>query len=100
MVPSTSPAKQISGGQREEGHGVVHHVQGEHHQTSREPLPADDQTALGAIPIELVRLLMDLLHVLPDLEHLGLEPTLTFLELLDSLVFLSLSFSLDSVWPF
>ena len=33
MVPSTSPAKQISGGQREEGHGVVHHVQGEHHQT-------------------------------------------------------------------
>ena len=33
MVPSPSPAKQISGGQREEGHGVVHHVQGEHHQT-------------------------------------------------------------------
>ena len=33
MVPSTCPAKQISGGQREEGHGVVHHVQGEHHQT-------------------------------------------------------------------
>ena len=32
MVPSTCPAKQISGG-REEGHGVVHHVQGEHHQT-------------------------------------------------------------------
>ena len=25
--------KQISGGQREEGHGVVYHVQGEHHQT-------------------------------------------------------------------
>ena len=34
MVPSTCPAKQISGGQREEGHGVVHHVQGEHHQTN------------------------------------------------------------------
>ena len=33
MVPSTCPAKQISGGQQEEGHGVVHHVQGEHHQT-------------------------------------------------------------------
>ena len=33
MVPSTSPAKQLSGGQGEEGHGVVHHVQGEHHQT-------------------------------------------------------------------
>ena len=51
--------------------------------TSRESLPAEDQTALGAIPIELVRLLTDLLHLLPDLEHLGLEPTLTFLELLD-----------------
>ena len=25
--------KEIPGGQREEGHGVVHHVQGEHHQT-------------------------------------------------------------------
>ena len=24
--------KKISGGQREEGHGVVHHVQGEHYQ--------------------------------------------------------------------
>ena len=33
MVPSTCPAKQISGGQQEEGHGVVHHVQGEHHQS-------------------------------------------------------------------
>ena len=32
MVLSTCPAKQISGGQREEGHGVVHHVQGEHYQ--------------------------------------------------------------------
>ena len=32
MVPSTCSAKQISGGQREEGHGVVHHVQGEHYQ--------------------------------------------------------------------
>ena len=30
---STSPAKQISEGQREEGHGVVHHVHGEHNQT-------------------------------------------------------------------
>ena len=34
MIPSTCPAKQISGGQREEGHGVVDHNQGEHHQTS------------------------------------------------------------------
>ena len=34
MVPSTCPAKLISGGQQEEGHGVVHHVQGEHHQTN------------------------------------------------------------------
>ena len=25
MVPSTCPAKPISGGQQEEGHGVVHH---------------------------------------------------------------------------
>ena len=33
MVPYTSPSKQISGGQREEGHWVVQHVQGEHHQT-------------------------------------------------------------------
>ena len=33
MVPSTCQAKQISGGQSEEGHVVVHHVQGEHHQT-------------------------------------------------------------------
>ena len=33
MVTSTSPAKQISGGQQEEGHGEVHHVQGGHHQT-------------------------------------------------------------------
>ena len=32
-IHSTSPAKQISGGQQEEGHGVVHHVQGEHRQT-------------------------------------------------------------------
>ena len=27
MVPHTFPAKIISGGQQEEGHGVVHHVQ-------------------------------------------------------------------------
>ena len=33
MVPSTCPAKQISGGQQEEGYVVVHHVQGEHHQS-------------------------------------------------------------------
>ena len=33
MVPPTCPAKKISGGQREEGHGVVHHVQWEHHQS-------------------------------------------------------------------
>ena len=32
MVPSC-PAKQISGGQQEEGRGVVHQVQEEHHQT-------------------------------------------------------------------
>ena len=32
MVPSTCPAKIISGGQREEGLWVVHHIQGEHHQ--------------------------------------------------------------------
>ena len=38
MVPSTCPAKQISGGQREEGHGVVHHVQGEQLQTYLSPL--------------------------------------------------------------
>ena len=33
MVPSTCPAQKNSGGQQEEGHAVVHHVQGEHHQT-------------------------------------------------------------------
>ena len=33
MVPSTCPAKQISGEQQEEGHRVVHQVQEEHHQT-------------------------------------------------------------------
>ena len=27
------PAKQISGGQQEEGHGLVHHIQREIHQT-------------------------------------------------------------------
>ena len=31
MTPLAQP--QDSGGQREEGHGVVHHVLGEHHQT-------------------------------------------------------------------
>ena len=33
MVPPTCPAKKISGGQQQEGHGVVHHVQSEHHQS-------------------------------------------------------------------
>ena len=33
MVPSTCPAQKMSGEQREEGHTLVHHVQGEHHQT-------------------------------------------------------------------
>ena len=33
MVPPTCLAK-ISGGQQKEGHGLVHHVQGEHHQSS------------------------------------------------------------------
>ena len=32
MIPCTCPPK-IQGGQQEEGHGVVHHGQGEHHQT-------------------------------------------------------------------
>ena len=31
--PPYMSGKKISGGQREEGHGVVHHVQGEHHQS-------------------------------------------------------------------
>ena len=26
--------QKVSGGQQEEGHGVVHHVKGEHHQSS------------------------------------------------------------------
>ena len=34
MVPPTGWAKKISGGQQEEGHGLVHHVQGKHHQSS------------------------------------------------------------------
>ena len=34
MVTYISPAKQLSGGQRKEGHGVVHHALGEHHQTN------------------------------------------------------------------
>ena len=33
MVPPTSPAKQISGGQVEERHGVVHQLQQEYHQS-------------------------------------------------------------------
>ena len=33
MVPPTCLAKKILGGQQEEGHGVVHHVRGEHHQS-------------------------------------------------------------------
>ena len=31
--PPTCPAIKNSGGQREEGHGIVHHVQCEHHQS-------------------------------------------------------------------
>ena len=33
MVHPTCPSKKKSGGQREEGHGVVHHLQQEHHQS-------------------------------------------------------------------
>ena len=33
MVPPTFPAINNSGGQQEEGHGVVHHVQWDHHQS-------------------------------------------------------------------
>ena len=33
MVPSTCPPKKIPAGQQAEGHGVVHHGQGEHHET-------------------------------------------------------------------
>ena len=33
MVPSTCQTNEITGGQQEEGHGVVHHVQWEHHQS-------------------------------------------------------------------
>ena len=33
MFPPTCPARKISGGQQEEGHGVAHHVQWEHHQS-------------------------------------------------------------------
>ena len=37
MVHPTCPSqKKISGGQREEGHGVVHHFQQEHHQNMKE----------------------------------------------------------------
>ena len=32
--PPYMSGEKISGGQREEGHWVVHHVQGEHHQSS------------------------------------------------------------------
>ena len=33
MVPPTCPVKKISGIQQEEEHGLVHHNQGEHHQS-------------------------------------------------------------------
>ena len=33
MVLCTCPPNKIQAGQQEEGHGVGHHVQGEHHQT-------------------------------------------------------------------
>ena len=33
MAPPTCPAKIFSGGQQEEGYGVVHHVQWEHYQS-------------------------------------------------------------------
>ena len=33
MVPPYLSSKKNSGGQREEGHGVVHHVQWEHYQS-------------------------------------------------------------------
>ena len=36
MVNPTCPSKKNSGGQREEGHGVVHHLQKEHHQRMKE----------------------------------------------------------------
>ena len=35
MVPPTFLSKK-SGGQQEEGHGVVHHLQQEHHQSMKE----------------------------------------------------------------
>ena len=54
MIPSTCPAKQISGGQREEGHGVVHHVQGEqlktyllHHYQMEVPASSVDKFSAG-----------------------------------------------------
>ena len=36
MVYPTCPSKKISGGQQEEGHGVVHHLQQEHYQSMKE----------------------------------------------------------------
>ena len=36
MVPPTCPSKKKSGGQQEEGHGVVHHLQQEHYQSMKE----------------------------------------------------------------
>ena len=36
MVPPTCPSKKNSGGQQEKGHGVVHHLQQEHHQSMKE----------------------------------------------------------------
>ena len=35
-LPYLSVTKKISGGQREEVHGVVHHLQQEHHQSMKE----------------------------------------------------------------
>ena len=51
--------------------------------TSRELLPTDHQTASGALPIDLVGLLPDLLDLSLDLLHFSLNPTLTFFKLLD-----------------
>merc|ERR1719317_1767610 len=36
MVPPSCPSKKNLGGQRGEGHGVVHHLQQEHHQSMKE----------------------------------------------------------------
>ena len=47
MVPSTCPTKRISGGQGEEGHGVVHHVHctySAHSSSSDRDPPLDEKT--------------------------------------------------------